>query len=96
MNVQVTIRGRQFNFRTDDDGAKLKKMADDLNERLNSQAGRSKTVDEYSIAVITALSLMGEIELLKKQHESKLDELHKDIVSLTLRLEALLPPSDEA
>ena len=39
---------------------------------------------------------MGEIELLKKQHESKLDELHKDIVSLTLRLEALLPPSDEA
>ena len=47
MNVQVTIRGRQFNFRTDDDGAKLKSMADDLNERLSSQAGRSKTVDEY-------------------------------------------------
>ena len=95
MNVQVTIRGRQFNFRTDDEGEKLKNMADDLNERLNSQAGRSKTVDEYSIAVITALSLMGEIELMKKQHEGKLDELHKDIVSLTLRLEALLPPSDE-
>ena len=95
MNVQVTIRGRQFNFRTDDDGEKLKNMADSLNERLNSQAGRSKTVDEYSIAVITALSLMGEMELMKKQYEGKLDELHKDIVSLTLRLEALLPPSED-
>ena len=95
MNVQVTIRGRQFNFRTDDEGEKLKNMAADLNERLNSQAGRSKTVDEYSIAVITALSLMGEMELMKNQYENKLDELHKDIVSLTLRLEALLPPSDE-
>ena len=49
MNVQFTIRGRTFNVRTDDDGSKLKKMARDLDQRLQTQAERARKLDEPSL-----------------------------------------------
>ena len=67
MNVQITIRGRQFIVRSDDDGSKIRNMAKELDNKLSEQATRARTFDEHSVAIITALIILSESFLMKMQ-----------------------------
>ena len=95
MNVQINIRGRQFNIRTSDDSEAIQKMAVELDRRLNEQASRSRTVDEHSVAVITALNLMGELQLFRRQMVERLNDLDRDVQSVMALVETLVPAEDE-
>ena len=53
MNVQIVIRGRQFNVKTLD-GESIQRRAKELNRRLAEQNERSSSFDEHSILMITA------------------------------------------
>ncbi len=94
MNVQITIRGRQFNVRTNDDGSQLQRMAVALDRRLEEQAGRARTFDEHSVTVITALNLMSELHLLREQLAERLDDLERDLESIMAMMESLLPEEE--
>jgi cell division protein ZapA (FtsZ GTPase activity inhibitor) len=96
MNVQINIRGRQFNIRTSDDSEAIQKMAVELDRRLNEQASRSRTVDEHSVAVITALNLMGELQLLRRQMADRLNDLDRDVQSVMALVETLIPEEGDA
>ena len=91
MNVQIVIRGRQFNVRTVDNGDGIRRMAQELDRRLTEQAERSRSFDEHSVVVITALNLIGEIELLKKRYGEQLGELNRELQAVVAQLDALTP-----
>ena len=91
MNVQITIRGRQFNVRTDDDGSKIRKMAKELDEKLTEQATRSRTFDEHSVAIITALNILSESFLVREQMAERIGELERELSSVIAMLESVLP-----
>ena len=74
MNVQIVIRGRQFNVKTMD-GASIKRRAKELDRRLNEQFERSRSFDEHSILMITALNILNELNLMKQQYAEQLQEL---------------------
>jgi len=91
MNVQITIRGRQFIVRSDDDGSKIRNMAKELDNKLSEQATRARTFDEHSVAIITALNILSESFLMKMQMVERIEELERDLASVIAMLESLLP-----
>ena len=96
MNVQISIRGRQFNVRTTDDGSSIRRMAADLDQRLGDQASRARSYDEHSVAVITALNLMSELHLVRQQLADKVENVERELESIIAMLESLLPETKEA
>ena len=91
MNVQITIRGRQFVVRSDDDGSKIRNMAQELDTKLSEQATRARTFDEHSVAIITALNIMSESFLMKEQMVERIEELERELASVIAMLESCLP-----
>ena len=82
MNVQITIRGRQFTVRTPEDGSAIRAAAEELDQRLTEQVERARTFDEHSVVVITALNLVSELQQLRKDHHEQLAELYSEVEEL--------------
>ena len=91
MQVTVTIRGRQYTVRGEESVEDVEAVARDLDSRLEDVAGRTRTFDEYTVALLTALNLASELRRLRKMVIGRLDELDRDAASLGAMLEATLP-----
>ena len=91
MNVQISIRGRKFNVRTNDDEEVIRRMAEELDRRLDEQSSRARSFDEHSVAVITALNLMSELHLMRTQLAAQVEDIERDLESVMAMLESFLP-----
>jgi cell division protein ZapA (FtsZ GTPase activity inhibitor) len=96
MQVRITIRGREYTVRGDDNTEALQSLAADLDRRMAETAERTRSFDEYTIAMLTALNLASELHQLKGQVAQRLDEIDRDAASVAAMIEAALPPEDEA
>ena len=63
----------------------------DLDRRMTEMAERTRSFDEYTIAMMTALNLASELQQLKEQVASRLNELDRDAASVAAMIEAALP-----
>ncbi|MAA78356.1 MAG: hypothetical protein CL916_03785 [Deltaproteobacteria bacterium] len=82
MNIQIVIRGRQFHVRTLEDGSAITEAAADLDKRLTEQAERSRSFDEHSVVVITALNLISEMQMMRNEFDDQLREIQQEVLSL--------------
>lgn len=96
MNVQITIRGRHYTVRSDEGGGDIREIAADLDARLAEVASRTRTPDEYTIALLTALNLASETRQLRAQLAQRLDELDREVASISAFVESALPREDGA
>ncbi len=96
MQVRITIRGREYTVRGDDNTEALQSLAADLDRMMAETAERTRSFDEYTIAMLTALNLASELHQLKRQVAQRLDEIDRDAASVAAMIEAALPPEDEA
>lgn len=94
MQVSITIRGRQYTVRGDDPADDVEAVARDLDQRLEEVASRTRSFDEYTIALLTALNLASELRRLRREMVGRLDELDRDAASVAAVLEAALPADD--
>lgn len=94
MNVQITIRGRQYTVRSDENGDDIRDVAAEVDARLSEVAGRTRTPDEYTIALLTALNLASELRRVRSQLAARLDALDRDAASVAALVEAALPRDD--
>ena len=94
MQVRITIRGREYTVRGDDNAGQMQALAVDLDRRMSEMAERTRSFDEYTIAMMTALNLASELHQLKSQVASRLDELDRDAASVAAMIEAALPVED--
>lgn len=94
--VQIEIRGRKFNIRTSDDGSLLRRLATELDLRLEEQANRSKHFDDYSVSVITALNILSELEEVRSRQIEQIEIIDRELTSISASVEALLPDEDDA
>ncbi|RME21976.1 MAG: cell division protein ZapA [Deltaproteobacteria bacterium] len=92
MQVQITIRGRRYTVRGDDSGEDIQELAAELDRRMEEVARRTRSFDEYTVAMLTALNLLSEMARLRLATASRLDELDRDVTSIAAMLEAALPP----
>jgi cell division protein ZapA (FtsZ GTPase activity inhibitor) len=91
MQVRITIRGREYTVRGDDNAGQMQTLAVDLDRRMTETAERTRSFDEYTIAMMTALNLASELHQLKEQVAQRLDELDRDAASVAAMIEAALP-----
>lgn len=94
MNVQITIRGRQYTVRSDEDGGDIRDVAAELDARLSEVASRTRSFDEYTVALLTALNLASEVHRLRRQVAGRLDDLDREAASIAAMLEASLNRQD--
>mgnify|MGYP001251655042 CR=1 FL=1 len=92
MQVRITIRGREYTVRGDDTEGDIQVLAADLDRRMSETAERTRSFDEYTVAMLTALNLASELQGLKKQVAERLDELDRDCASIGALIESALPP----
>jgi cell division protein ZapA (FtsZ GTPase activity inhibitor) len=94
MNVRITIRGRQYTVRGEENADDVEATARELDARLEEVASRTRSFDEYNVALLTALNLTSELRRLRRQVVGRLDELDRDAQSVAAILESALPESE--
>ena len=90
MQVQITIRGRQYTVRSDE-GDDIQQVAAEVDARMSEVAGRTRAFDEYTVALLTALNLASELHRLRNQLAQRMDELDREVSTITAMVEATLP-----
>jgi cell division protein ZapA (FtsZ GTPase activity inhibitor) len=94
MQVRITIRGREYTVRGDEHSEDLHRLAADLDRRMTETAERTRSFDEYTIAMLTALNIASELHQFKAQVADRLDEIDRDAASVAAMIEAALPGED--
>jgi cell division protein ZapA (FtsZ GTPase activity inhibitor) len=94
MQVRITIRGRQYTVRGDDSEEDVRAVAAELEGRLEEVARRTRSFDEYTIALLTALNLTSELRRLRGRLSGRLGDLDREAASLLALLEAALPEEE--
>ena len=95
MQVKITIRGRSYTVRGDESGGDIQQIAADVDARMEEVAGHTRTFDEYTIALLTALNLASELHQIRQMVASRLDDFDRDMASISAMLEAVLPEEGE-
>ena len=97
MQIRITIRGRQYTVRGDESAEEVQAVARDLDARLEEVATRTRSFDEYTVALLTALNLASELHQLRRRTLTELGEIDRDAAALEAMLETMLPAdSDES
>lgn len=94
MKVQITIRGRKYTVRSDEDDVDLPAVAAYVDERMAEVAGRTSSFDDYTVAMLAALNIASDFEKFRRQVDVQLADLDRELASAMVLLEAALP-SDE-
>jgi cell division protein ZapA (FtsZ GTPase activity inhibitor) len=92
MQVRITIRGREYTVRGDENEEDIQALAADLDRRMAETAERTRSFDEYSVAMLTALNIASELAAMKREVAHRLDDIDRDCASLGAMIEAALPP----
>ena len=91
---KFSVRGRTFNVRTEDDGELLKRIAQQLDEKINAQASVARKLDEPSLAIITALDMLHEVALEKHRLADELAEIQTELDAALSLLESMIPENE--
>ena len=91
MKVQITIRGRTYTVRSDEDDVDLPAVARYVDGRMAEVAERASTFDDYTIAMLAALNIASDFERFRRQVDGELEDLDRELASTQVLVEAALP-----
>ncbi len=95
MQKQITILGRSYTLRADEDDD-LEHAAADVDRRLRTMIARAPSFDSYTAALLTALNLASELRALKTRYRSRLQELDHAAAAVEAVLEAAVAEEGDA
>lgn len=84
MKVQISIRGRTYTVRSDQDDD-LPAIAAYVDRKM---AETAKAGDDYTVAMLAALNIASEFERFRKSVEAELAAVHREIASVAVVLES--------
>ncbi len=67
--VTVEIFGEEYHLKSQDDAAYIKEIADIVDKKMRNVAGRTNSLSDSRIGVMTALELADEYSKLKKDYD---------------------------
>ncbi len=94
MKVQITIRGRTYTVRSDQD-EDLPAIAAYVDRKMAELGGRNGT-DDYTVALLAALNIASEFERFRRSVEAELGSVERDLASVAVVLESAIPAEDGA
>ena len=90
MRVQITIRGRQYTLRSDED-EDLRAIAAYVDGKMAEIAARGARLDDYTLAMLAALNIASEFERFRQDVEQQLQSMERAVASTAALMEATLP-----
>lgn len=94
MQKQITILGRSYTLRADEDDD-LENAAAEVDRRLRALLARAPAFDQGTAALLTALNLASELQALKSRYGGRIRDLDHAAAAVEAVLEAALA-EDEA
>ena len=95
MKVQITIRGRTYTVRSDEEGEDLPAIARYVDQKMAEIADRSPRLDEYTVAMLAAMNIASEFDRFRRDVDQELAGIDHDLASTAVGLEAAAPPGPE-
>jgi cell division protein ZapA (FtsZ GTPase activity inhibitor) len=86
---QITILGRTYNVRADENDD-IERAAADVDRRMRAMSGRGSTMDNYTVALLTALNLASEVQSLRRRTRARLEEMEREVAAVEAVLEAAI------
>ncbi|MEQ1571009.1 MAG: cell division protein ZapA [Myxococcota bacterium] len=93
MKVQISIRGRSYTLRSDED-EDLQSIARYVDRKMSEIAQRSSRMDDYTVAMLAALNIASEFERFRRDVEQQLAVADRDLASAVMLLEDSVPAED--
>ena len=87
MKVQITIRGRTYTVRSDDDGEDLPAIAAYVDGKMSEIAERSPRFDDYTIAMLAAMNIASEFDRFRRDVDAELAGIDHDLASTAVLLD---------
>ena len=81
MLKQITILGRTYNVRADENDD-IERAAADVDRRMRAMSGRGSSMDNYTVALLTALNLAAEVQSLTRRTRVRLEELEREAAAV--------------
>ena len=91
MKVQITIRGRSYNVRSDEDGEDLPGIAKYVDGKMQEIAQQSTRFDDYTITMLAALNIASEYSRYRQRMGERLEDLEREAAAVGAVLDAALP-----
>jgi cell division protein ZapA (FtsZ GTPase activity inhibitor) len=92
VKVQISVRGRTYTLRSDQD-EDLREIARSVDRRMGEIASRSPRMDEYTVAMLTAMNIASELERFRREMDRELAELDRELAGAMVLLESGSPGS---
>lgn len=96
MKVQISIRGRTYTLRSDDDEEDLQAIARYVDAKMAEIGERSPRFDDYTVAMLAALNIASEFDRFRREMATDLEDLDRDLASAAVLIEAALPSAESA
>ena len=90
MKVQISIRGRSYTLRSDED-EDLPAIARYVDRKMAEIADRSPRMDDYTIAMLAALNIASEFDRFRRDVDAQLSNLDRELASTAMLLEDAAP-----
>ena len=90
MKVQIAIRGRRYTVKSDED-VDIAAVARYVDAKMDEVAKRPGALDDYTVAMLAALNIASEFERFRKEVDSELEAIDRELASTAVVIESALP-----
>lgn len=95
MKVRITIRGRTYTVRSDEDDVDLQEVAHYVDAKMTEVGSRTSAgFDEYTVAMLACLNIASEFERYRRRIDERLVDLDRDLAAAEVVLSAAMPESE--
>lgn len=92
MATRITIRGQTYSVRSDEEDVDLQQVARYVDSRLAEVAGASRTLDDYTVALLGALNIASDFWRWRHRTDRDLADLERQLASVGVLMDAAMPP----
>ena len=89
MKVQIKIRGRSYTVKSDEGDEDIAAIARYVDQKMDEVAGRTSTVDDYTVAMLTALNIASELDRFRREVNLELEAIDRDLAATSVLIDSV-------
>ncbi|MFK7931212.1 MAG: cell division protein ZapA [Myxococcota bacterium] len=97
MKVQISVRGRTYTVKSDEDDVDIEAVAQYVDDRMNEISTRgSAGMDEYTVAMLACMNIASDFERYRRQVGEEFRAIDRELAASEAVLRAAMPEAASA